>query len=76
MWIPFQSFMVFTFGSQEHTYVQMDRKTKRALDKVLNYLRESGGDINDFLAPVIDEAAKKAAVQLKKGSVVVDAEAV
>lgn len=62
-----QSFMVFTFGNQEHVYVQMDRKTKRSLDKALNYCRESGADINTFLGPVIDEAAKKAAKLLKSG---------
>lgn len=62
-----QNFVVFTFGNQEHVYVQMDRKMKRSLDKVLNYCRESGEDINAFLAPVFDEAAKKAAKLLKSG---------
>jgi hypothetical protein len=63
-----QSFMVFTFGNQEHVYVQMDRKMKRSLDKVLNYCRESGADINAFLGPIMDEAAKRAAKALKSGA--------
>lgn len=58
-----KSYMVFTYGKQEHVYVQMNPKMKRALDKALNYLRESGEDINAFFAPVLDEAAKKAAKQ-------------
>jgi len=56
-----QSYMVFTFGKQEHVYIQMTRPMKKALDKVLNYCRESGADINEFLGPVFDDAALKAA---------------
>jgi len=55
-----QSYMVFTFGKNEHVYVQMTRPMKKALDKVLNYCRESGADINEFLAPILDAAALKA----------------
>lgn len=60
-----KSYMVFTYGKQEHVYVQMNPKTKRSLDKVLNYLRESGVDINDFFAPLLSDAASKAAKELK-----------
>lgn len=59
-----KSYMVFTHGKQEHVYVQMNPKTKRSLDKVLNYLRESGEDINDFFAPLLAEAASKAGKEL------------
>lgn len=60
------SYMVFAYGKNEHVYVQMDRKTKKALDRVLTYCRQSREDINDFMAPVIEEAAKKAQRELDK----------
>lgn len=59
-----QSFMVFTFGKKEHVYVQMTRPMKKALDKALNYCRESGADINDLLAPILEEAASDAQASL------------
>lgn len=62
------SFMVFAFGKQEHIYVQMDNKTKKALDKVLGYCRSSGEDINDFFGPIVEEAAKRALKELEKAS--------
>lgn len=62
-----KSWMAFRYATHEVVYVQMTPKTKRAMDKVLNYLRETGEDINDFFGPVIDEAAKKAAKALKQG---------
>lgn len=61
-----KSFMVFTYGKQEHVYVQMNPKMKRALDKAINYCRESGDDINAFFAPVLDAAAAKAAKEFSK----------
>jgi len=60
------SFMVFSFGKQEHTYVQMNRQTKKALDKVLAYCRHANEDINDFLAPLIEEAGKQALLGLDR----------
>lgn len=60
-----KSWMAFRYGGHEVVYVQMTPKTKRSLDKVLGYLRESGDDINDFFGPLIDEAAKRAAKALK-----------
>jgi ParB/RepB/Spo0J family partition protein len=59
------SFVVFTYGKQEHIYVQANSKTKKALDKVLSYCRSAGEDINDFLAPIIEEAGKKALKELE-----------
>jgi hypothetical protein len=44
----------------------MNPKMKRALDKALNYCRETGEDINVFLAPVLDAAAAKAAKEFSK----------
>jgi galactose-1-phosphate uridylyltransferase len=68
-----KSYMIFTYGRQEHVYVQMNPKMKRSLDKAMNYCRESGTDINDFFAPLLDAAAKAAAKELSKKS---EAEAV
>jgi hypothetical protein len=51
------SFMVFSFGKQEHIYVQSDKVTKRAVDKILAYCRHSNQDINDVLGPILQSAA-------------------
>jgi hypothetical protein len=59
-----KGYMVFTYGTQQHIYVQMDPKMKRALDKVLNYCAETNTNLNTFFAPVIDTAVKKAAAAL------------
>lgn len=61
-----KSYMIFTYGKQEHVYVQMNSKMKRSLDKTLNYLRESGEDINAFFGPVLDAASSKAAKAFAK----------
>ena len=61
------SFMVFTYGKQEHVYIQCNSATKRALDKVLAYCKHANEDINDFLAPLIAEAGKKALKELERG---------
>jgi hypothetical protein len=60
------SFMVFSFGKQEHIYVQMNRNTKKALEKVLAYCKHANEDINDFMAPIIEEAGKQALKTLDK----------
>lgn len=64
-----QSFMVFTFGKQHHVYIQMTSKTKKALDKVLNYCKTTGEDINEVMAPIIkqcaDDAEKKLAADFE-----------
>lgn len=53
-----QSFIVFTFGKQEHVYVQAERGTKKALDKLLFYCRETGEDINAVLGPLLEKEAE------------------
>jgi len=63
------SFMVFSFGKQEHVYCQMNRNTKKALDKVLAYCKHTNEDINDFLGPIIEEAGKQALSALDKSKV-------
>ncbi len=60
------SYMVFTYGKSEHVYVQMNQRMKKALDKVLSYCRESGDDINDVFAPIVEDAAASFAKALKQ----------
>jgi hypothetical protein len=57
--------MIFTYGKQEHVYVQLNAKAKKALDKVMGYCRSTGEDINDFLGPILDSAANKALKELE-----------
>jgi len=63
------SFMVFSFGKQDHVYVQINAKTRKALNKVLAYCKATQTDLNDFLAPVIAEAAKRATAALAEDPV-------
>jgi hypothetical protein len=58
-----QSFMVFTFGKQEHIYVAMNAKMRKAMGKVLDYVAVSGEDINDVMRPVVDSCARAATKQ-------------
>jgi hypothetical protein len=60
------SFMVFTYGKQEHIYVQMNSKTKKAMDKVVSYCRLAHEDINDFMAGIIEQMGKAALKELEK----------
>lgn len=60
------SYMIVTYGKQEHVYIQANSKTKKALDKVLAYCKHANEDINDFMAPIIEEAGKQALKQLEK----------
>lgn len=60
------SYMIMTYGKQEHVYVQMNAKTKKAMDKVLAYCKHSNEDINDFLGTIIEQAGKTALKELDK----------
>jgi len=59
-----QSFMVFTFGRQEHIFVTMDRPMKKAMDRVLLLCQETGENINDVMAPIVKKCAQEAALRL------------
>lgn len=61
-----QSFMVFTYGKQQHVYVAMDSKMRRNMDRVMECCRQLNVDINEFMRPVVEEFAKKAAVEIEK----------
>lgn len=54
------SFMIFTFGKQEHVYLQMNQKTKKGLDKILAYCKHANEDLNDFIAPLLESAGRDA----------------
>jgi hypothetical protein len=59
------SFMIFSYGKQNHVYVSMDKAMKKAMDKVIEFCRETGSDINSILAPLTQEWAKEATKQLE-----------
>ena len=61
-----KSYMIFTHGKQEHIYVQMDQKMRRAMDKVILYIETAGVDINDFMAPVVKACLKEAMAKLEQ----------
>lgn len=53
--VPF-GFMVMTWGKKEHIYVAMTSKTKTAMDKLLKLCKERQVEINQVLAPVLEDA--------------------
>jgi hypothetical protein len=59
------SFLVFSFGSKEHVYVTMTKKTKAVLDKVLTFCKEWGKDMNEIL-PGLTEAWLQGAEEAEK----------
>jgi len=61
-----QSFMVFTYGKQQHIYVAMDAKMRRSMDRVMECCKITGVDLNDFMRPVMDDLVKKAAIEIEK----------
>jgi ParB/RepB/Spo0J family partition protein len=60
------SYMVFTHGGKQHLYIAMDAKMNRAMDKVVEYCRLSGEDINKFMAPITEACLKEADKKLEK----------
>lgn len=54
------NFMVFAFGGKEHLYVAMNKKTKKAMDRVTQYSQEWSKDINEVLADVAEQWAEDA----------------
>lgn len=59
------SFMIFTYGKQEHFYVQMNQKMRKAMNKVADYCKMTSTDINVFLEPIFKECLKKASEDLE-----------
>lgn len=58
------SFMIFTHGKQEHIYIQMNQKMRKAMDKVILYCETTATDINDFMVPLVQSFTKEAMVRL------------
>lgn len=61
-----QSFMVFSHGNKHHLYIAMNASMKKAMDKVVEYCRKSGEDINDFMEPLTKAYMQTADVRLKR----------
>lgn len=61
-----QSFMVFSHGAKQHIYIAMTSGMKKAMDKVIEYCRNSGEDINDFMEPITKAFMQTAEVRLKR----------
>ena len=47
------SFMVFTYGSREHFYVQMNKATRKAVRQIAKHCKGEGTDINDVVGPAM-----------------------
>ena len=60
-----KSFMVFTYGKQEHVYISMSPTTRKILDKALTFCEVSGTDINDVIAPILKEGIAARVAELK-----------
>lgn len=61
-----QSFMIFTHGKQQHLFIALDAKGRRAMDRVLQCCKLLGQDINEFFRPILDECSKRASIEIEK----------
>ncbi len=60
------SYMIFTYGKQQHLYIAMNSKMRKAMEKVMEYCRISGEDINDFMVPLTEGYMRVAAAKLEQ----------
>lgn len=60
--VPF-GFMVFTYGSKEHTYIAQSKEMKVAMDMLLSICQNGAIEINSVLAPVVKKLAKDLVVR-------------
>jgi len=60
-----QSFMVFTYGSKEHIYIQMNPETRKAMKTVMKHCVSMGKDINDLVGVALTELSKALAEEKK-----------
>jgi len=58
------SFIIFTYGKQDHIYVQMTRAMKKSMDKVAEYCRLTSQDINVVMEPVVKQFLDSIQVKL------------
>jgi ParB/RepB/Spo0J family partition protein len=61
-----QSFMVFSHGNKQHLYIAMNPQMKKAMDRVMEYCRKSGEDINDFMEPLTKAYMQTADSRIKR----------
>lgn len=61
-----QSFMVFDYGKSKHVYVTLNAKSRRALDRLVDAWKMLKCDVNDQMLPVIEEFAKRAAIDVER----------
>lgn len=54
------SFMVFSYGGKEHTYIAMSKQTRNAVAKVLEHCKSWGKDVNEVIAEVTKAWVKEA----------------
>ena len=52
------SFMVFVYAKKPHVYVRLSEDGYAGMQRVLDYLRATGMDINKFLGPVLQAAVE------------------
>lgn len=62
-----QSFMVMTHGKQEHLYISMDSKTRKAMNKVVTYCEMTSTDINEVMSGIVQEGVTKRSAVLESG---------
>ncbi len=60
-----KSWMVFTYGKQQHLYIQMDAKMRLAMNRVLEFCKIANQDINKFMEPVVQEMVRKSTIGLE-----------
>jgi hypothetical protein len=57
------SFMVFSYGGKEHTYVAMSKQTRNAVALVLDHCKSWGKDVNEVIGKLTEAWVKEAEAQ-------------
>ena len=52
------SFMIFTFGGKEHTYLKMDERMNENLKIISDFCVKNSVDINDIINPILNDVVK------------------
>lgn len=48
------SYMIFTYGKQEHLYISMSSKVRKAMKKLCQYAEHTKTDINELMAAIVE----------------------
>jgi hypothetical protein len=62
------SYMIFTYGKQEHIYIAMSNAMRKAMDKVALFCETTDTDMNAFMEPVLKACLEKAMKGLEDAS--------